>query len=895
MKRFCSVLGPPIWSARIPAPTGHCRAVVQDDRSLIGAGPAPHKLAVSHIDSIEAPELRGSLVKLLRIIPIFLAAAASSYAFIPSLTPTAGNPYAQRSGAMYGHVVRTTLTADEMQQPMMLGIELNLQNSEELQAHINHGDILTRAQIEPYLPTVENYNAVKTWLLSQGFKVTQESSQRHAVFVTGSVAQCAMAFQTSFGRVATTDGEFSAALIEPTLPNALSACVHNIHGLQPQLIRHHSPIASVKQLLPAASTTLSSWALSLKQINTYYGVPTNYNGSGQTIAIIGDNLFSNSDLTAFWALQQVPQSLNNITTVLVQGGPGTSTKNLTEANLDVQYASSIANGVTVRYYAVPYFLTQATEFAAYEQILNDLPANPSLHVTSESFAGPDQGASSVFQLLAAQGVSTFACSGDWGSNPNWSTGIYDVTQPLTATYPASDPNVTGVGGTSLQLDSTGAILAPPCTWGSIQNGVLVLATGGGQSSANARPSWQAGTGIPTGTGRCVPDVAAVAGSTTYPTNNVNATVTMVMLGGFQEGTGGTSVTCPIWASFAAIINQARANNGQSVLGLLNPRIYPLNGTAAFNAVLSGSNGAYSAGAGYNMCTGLGSPNVGALITALTAQNSYLANLSARAYSQPGANQLIAGFVTAGSSSKQILVRGDGPALSAFGVTGVLTDPKLTLVSGTTAVATTTTWDSTLSPTFTKLGAFALTAGSHDTALLQTVAPGPYTAQVVSATTNSGVALAEVYDADEGAPTNRLINLSARAFVGTGSSTLIGGFVIEGNTPLTVIIRADGPSLSSFGVTGALGATTLTLSDTTGTIATDTGWSNAPITGAAATSAMTIAPLTAAQSASVGAFALSAGSGDSAIVATLPPGAYTAQVAGISNTTGIALIEVYELR
>jgi len=216
------------------------------------------------------------------------------------------------------------------------------------------------------------------------------------------------------------------------------------------------------------------------------------------------------------------------------------------------------------------------------------------------------------------------------------------------------------------------------------------------------------------------------------------------------------------------------------------------------------------------------------------------------------------------------------------------------VSGSTILSTTSNWSSSLSATFATLGAFNLTAGSHDAATLATLAPGAYTAQVVSSTTNSGVALAEVYDADNTAPANRLINLSARAFVGTGANILIGGFVIEGTTSQTVIIRGDGPSLAGFGLTGALANATLTLSNASGTIATNNGWSNATVLGSAATVAITVQPLTAALSSKVGAFGLTVGSLDSGMVVTLPPGAYTAQVSGTNGTTGIALIEVYEL-
>ena len=156
-------------------------------------------------------------------------------------------------------------------------------------------------------------------------------------------------------------------------------------------------------------------------------------------------------------------------------------------------------------------------------------------------------------------------------------------------------------------------------------------------------------------------------------------------------------------------------------------------------------------------------------------------------------------------------------------------------------------------------------------------------------------MAEVYDADALAPTDRLVNISARAFVGTGGNILIGGFVIGGNTPQTVIIRGDGPALAGFGLSGALPNATLTLSSSSGTVAVNSGWNNAPGVGNAAIGGIVVQRLTAALSAKVGAFALTSGSNDSAIVVTLPTGAYTAQVTGANGATGVALVEIYELR
>ncbi len=282
-------------------------------------------------------------------------------------------------------------------------------------------------------------------------------------------------------------------------------------------------------------------------------------------------------------------------------------------------------------------------------------------------------------------------------------------------------------------------------------------------------------------------------------------------------------------------------------------------------------------------------------TLAVTTNAWLVNLSARAYSGPGANQLIAGLATTGPAEKSLLLRGDGPALAHFGITDFLADPVLTLSSSGTTVDSATGWGTSLSPVFQQVGAFALTQGSDDTALVESVPPGSYTAQVAPRSSQGGVALAEVYDADNGAPANRLTNLSARAQVGAGSKVLIGGFTISGTTPLTMVIRGDGPALAAFGLSGVLSSPTLTLSNATGTLATNTRWGNAPALGGAATGDMVVQPLTEALSARVQAFQLPQGSGDSGMVATLPPGSYTVSVSGAGGTTGIALVEIYELR
>jgi hypothetical protein len=289
-----------------------------------------------------------------------------------------------------------------------------------------------------------------------------------------------------------------------------------------------------------------------------------------------------------------------------------------------------------------------------------------------------------------------------------------------------------------------------------------------------------------------------------------------------------------------------------------------------------------------------------------SQTARLTNLSVRSTAGSGAETLIAGFDISGSGSKSVLLRGDGPVLSQFSVSGVLPDPVLTLFSGATPPVqldtnagwgTSATSASTFMNVFGQVGAFNLPTGSKDAAILTTLAAGPYTANISSTTGDSGVVLVEVYDADTGTPPTRFHNVSARSEAGSGSQTLIVGFAIAGSGTETVLIRGVGPQLNQFGVTGTLSAPQLTLYDTATTpniIATNVGWGNASTRGSSSVQA-TVSTATQALFGPVGAFDLTAGSADCAMVVTLPPGSYTAEVTGANSTTGVALVEVYEVQ
>jgi alpha-N-arabinofuranosidase len=265
----------------------------------------------------------------------------------------------------------------------------------------------------------------------------------------------------------------------------------------------------------------------------------------------------------------------------------------------------------------------------------------------------------------------------------------------------------------------------------------------------------------------------------------------------------------------------------------------------------------------------------------------LMNLSVRSFAGSGAQTLTAGFALSGTGTRPLLIRGIGPTLSLFGLSSVLADPKLEVMSGQVSLATNDNWGgvSSLAQAFAQVGAFDLASASLDASLLWSPTPGAYTAQVTGVAGGTGIALVEVYDASADASLPRLVNLSARTQVGLGDSMLIAGFSISGNVPKHLLIRGVGPELSTFGVTGVLSDPKLQIFDASKTlVAENDNWSDAPNDPAALATAAN----------SVGAFALAASSKDSVLLLTLVHGNYTAQVTGVAATTGVALVEVYEL-
>jgi uncharacterized protein (DUF1800 family) len=290
--------------------------------------------------------------------------------------------------------------------------------------------------------------------------------------------------------------------------------------------------------------------------------------------------------------------------------------------------------------------------------------------------------------------------------------------------------------------------------------------------------------------------------------------------------------------------------------------------------------------------------VAALAPTAHPQEPRLANISARALSGTGPSVLTLGFVIGPGPNKPVLIRAVGPTLTGFGVAGALADPVLTVFNSANAIiATNDNWGTPaglngvpaaeLSAAFARVGAFALTATSRDSAVIVTLPPGNYTAQVAGTGTSTGVALAEVYEiGNTGA---KLLNTSTRLTISAASSPIIGMVVAPGTGTRKLLIRTAGPALGAFGLTGTLADPAIRITNSLDTtLAANDNWGTPSDTRAADTLGLTNAFGIA------GAFTFPAGSKDSAVLLDLAPGNYGIQVSGHDGGSGLAIIEAYDL-
>jgi len=442
--------------------------------------------------------------------------------------------------------------------------------------------------------------------------------------------------------------------------------------------------------------------------------------------------------------------------------------------------------------------------------------------THQSLSSSTAGYNLMYDFMVAQDAQTIT----FGTVPSLTVGgtvtaSATATSGLTVIFTATTPSVCTVSGTTVAGITVGT-----CTITASQSGNSSYA-----AAAQVTQSFSVSKANQTiGTISFSPSTLAVGGTTT-----ASATATSGLAVAFS------STTPTICSAF-----------GSTVTGIAS-------GTCTVAADQTG-NATYAAAIQVRQ-----NINIAALSTRLV-------NISTRGSVQTGDNVMIGGFVIGGSTPKKVLIRAVGPNLANYGVTGVLADPTLQLFSGSTAIATNTDWQSAANAADIQATGLA-PANAKESAILTTLNPGAYTAIVSGMAAGTGVGIVEVYELDN--PASQFTNISTRGQVLTGDNVMIGGFVIQGDTAKTLLIRAVGPNLANYGVTGVLANPTVTLYSGSTMIASNDDWGTA--TNAAAIQATGLAPVSPLES---------------AILTTLPPGAYTAVVSGSGGGTGVGIVEVY---
>ncbi|MCX5243496.1 S53 family peptidase [Streptomyces prunicolor] len=535
---------------------------------------------------------RLKLVGLVAVPALLAAAVPSAYA--------APQPHTTRA-AIAGDVLKglnhdaARTGAVSAAKRISVAISLTPRNDKSLDTFIanvsnprssSYGHYLTKAQFAArFGRTDAEVKQVKDFLRAQGLTVGKVHSGNLLVDASGTAAQLEKAFGTKLStwKDAKSGRAFYANETAPTLPTGIAGLVSDVTGLNNRAQLHHQGSAKVNPHNgPGGGYTPA-------QIKGGYNVSSTYTGSGQKIALLEFDGFAQSNITKY----DTNYSLGSPTPTVskVDGGSGALGDGQVEVELDIEVLHAIAPKANVTVFEGPN--SDAGEVDTYQAIVDSgIPTTSISWGASESQRTTSNinAVDAVFKAGAAEGLGFYAASGDDGSDD-----AGDGT--TTVDYPASDPYVTGVGGTTLTVTSANA-WSKETAWSG---------GGGGKSSVFKIPSWQTAVQKTAGGGyRQVPDVSALA--------NPSPGVSIYSQGSWGT-VGGTSAAAPEWAAFGALYNQRAAAAGKANLGFANPALYTASGTG-FHDITSGSNGAYSAASGWDFTSGWGSYNAATLETKL---------------------------------------------------------------------------------------------------------------------------------------------------------------------------------------------------------------------------------------------------------------------------------------
>lgn len=444
--------------------------------------------------------------------------------------------------------------------------------------------------------------AIRAFANENNLTVTEEDRARRTVKLSGTVEALSNAFGVTLNRAELNGEQVRLRTGSIQIPQNLANVIEAVLGLdnRPQAKPH---FRRKKHQNPA------NISYSAVQVATAYNFPANTDGTGQAIAILElGGGYKTADLNSYF------KSLNiatpNVNAISVDGATNAPTGSADgpdgEVELDIEVAGAVAPQAKIGVYFAPN--TDQGFVDALTTAIHDMTLKPT--IVSISWGGPESSwtaqarntLNSACEDAATMGVTVLVASGDNGATDGVSGNA------LTVDFPASSPFVTGCGGTTLRL--SGSSIATETVWNETANNEG--ATGGGVSEVFALPTFQNGVSVPQApngiAGRGVPDVAGDAD----PSTGFN-----VIVDGAPNVIGGTSAVAPLWAGLVARLNQSL---GKPV-GYLNPLIYAASEEATFHDITSGNNNGYTAKAGWDPCTGLGSPNGTKLLAALKSASA----------------------------------------------------------------------------------------------------------------------------------------------------------------------------------------------------------------------------------------------------------------------------------
>jgi kumamolisin len=476
-----------------------------------------------------------------------------------------------------------------------ISIVLKPQQKISLEAHA--GQALTHDELHSkYGAKAADVERIRKFASDNGLQVLTHGDEaaRRTVVVAGTAAAMEKAFGVELNDYQHEDGTYRGRSGSIQIPEDLADVIQGVFGLddRPQARPHFRFRCHTQSF----GTRVANTSYSPVDIAKAYRFPSDVDGSGQTIAILElGGGYRPVDITDYF--KSIGVKAPKVKSVTVDHGknrPTTPQSADGEVMLDIEVAGAVAPGANIVVYFAPN--TSRGFQDGLSKAIHDQANKPS--AISISWGGPestwtDQSMQSLdlaAQDAAALGITITVASGDNGS----SDGVTDGNSHVD--FPASSPHVLATGGTRLNIAHGKAV--SETVWNDGSSGG---ATGGGYSTVFQRPSWQAGQQP----GRGVPDVSGNADPETgYD----------VLVDGQQQVVGGTSAVAPLWAGLVALLNQKLNTR----VGYLNPTLYALKQTSAFNDITSGNNGEYSAGPGWDATTGLGSPIGSGLAQALAA-------------------------------------------------------------------------------------------------------------------------------------------------------------------------------------------------------------------------------------------------------------------------------------